>query len=115
MSADIDPRERPRSGRGTPAPSLDPGLDEQAELLLRTRRRRAISARTPRPADQRILAHVMDQVLHRLVAVPPAVLDLRADLADRLSLPRHLERRQVPVRIAGHAAGIEVRLAVAGR
>jgi hypothetical protein len=41
------------------------------------------------------------------------IFDLRADFAERLVLPGHLSRRQVPMRVAGDAGGIEVGILVA--
>ena len=94
---------------------LDPGIDERAGFLLRARRGRAAEAGRPGPADQSVGADVMDEVLQRPVAVARRILDLRADLSERLAFPCHLARREMPFRMTGHAAGIEVGLLVADR
>ena len=62
----------------------------------------------PGPADQRILADMVDQILELAAAVARGILDLRADLGNGLALPRHFARREMPFRMTGHAAGIEI-------
>src|SRR5205085_10543000 len=89
-----------------------PGLDQRAELFLRPWRRHAYRPRVPAVGDELVLRHVVHDLLQRLAAVSLRVLDLLADLTERTADPRHLDRRQHPLRIAGHA--IEVRRAVAG-
>src|SRR6266851_7958500 len=57
----------------------------------------------------------MDEVFGFPAAVTGGVLDLRADLGKRLAFPRHLARRDMPLRVARHAAGIEVGVLVTDR
>ena len=94
---------------------IGPGLDEGTELGLSAGRRRAACAGMPAPSYKRILCHVMNEIVHRLAAVALGVLDLFADLAQRLADPRHLDGRQVPFGMAGRRRGIEVFRPVAGR
>jgi hypothetical protein len=82
--------------------------------LFVNRERLAAEPGRPSPADQRVAGHVRQDLLQRPAAVARRILDLRADLADRLILPSHLPGRQVPVRMARHAGGIEIRALVAG-
>ena len=56
--------------------------------VLRARRRLAAFARVPAPADQVVVRHVLDDLGRGLAAVARRVLDLLADLAERLALPR---------------------------
>ena len=46
--------------------------------------------------------------LQRAVAVTRGILELSADLAERLALPTHLARREVPDRIARNTGGLEI-------
>src|SRR5260370_7754587 len=57
----------------------------------------------------------MDQVFDLPAAIMDGVLDLRANLGERLAFPRHLARRDMPFRVTRHAAGIEVRFLVTDR
>src|SRR5262245_12887057 len=99
----------------THRPGFYPGLDERARLLLRAwSRLPAISGR-PRPTDQMIFADMLNERVHRTVSVARRILDLEADLAQRLAFPSHFTRGEVPDRIAGHAGGIVVGLQVADR
>src|SRR5688572_1529026 len=100
-----------RAGRA----GVGPRLDEGTERHLGPRRGLATVAGRPRPTDERVLRHVLDDLAQRVAAVAPRVLHLGAGLGERLALPRHRGRREVPVRVAGHAAGLEVRDLVAGR
>ena len=97
------PRSRTQASASAPACSCVPG------------RRGAAAPRLPRPAHQAVAADVLDEVLERPAAVALGVLDLGADLGERLALPGHLERREVPAGVAGHLPGIEVRRPVAYR
>src|SRR5712675_3402275 len=95
-----NPTYRRRSSRcGTSRAGVRPGLDQLAELLLGARRRRASRARGPAPPDKLVVRHVLDQRRHVLAAVAVLVLDLHADLAERLALPGHLGGRERPFRI----------------
>src|ERR1700733_9236084 len=86
---------RPRVRRGGGGPAAKPGR--------------------PGPADQSVAADMMDEVFQRPPAVAFAILDLNANLAERLALPRHLPRREMPFRMSRHAAGIEIGALVADR
>src|SRR4051794_41669032 len=57
---------------------------------------------------------MVDQVFHLASAIARGIPDLLADLADGLALPGHLARGEMPVGMAGHAAGLEIGLLVAG-
>src|SRR5258708_20105624 len=57
----------------------------------------------------------MDQVFDLPAAIMDGVLDLRADLGERLAFPRHLARRDMPFRVARYAAGLEVGFLVTDR
>ena len=95
---------------------FDPGLNQLAQLFLRSRRRRATATRLPAPPDERIVRHVFDDLRHRLAAVAFAVLELNADLAKRPTFPSHLDRRQMPVLVSGHGrrrGGLEILQAMA--
>src|ERR1700731_5015634 len=71
-----------------------PRFDERAGLLLRSRSRRAVASRRPGPADQVVGADMLDERLQRAVAVTRGILELSADLTDRLAPPTHVARRQ---------------------
>ncbi|WP_377161950.1 response regulator transcription factor [Roseateles sp. UC29_93] len=94
---------------------LDPGVDQFPELSLRPRRRLALRAGHPRPADQRVVRHVLVDLRQRALAVARGILDLLADLAERQVLPGHLARRDVPHRMTGHAGRVVVLRLVAAR
>src|SRR5439155_6394502 len=100
-----------RTGRA----GFHPGLDQSAGLLLRAGHRAAASAGSPGPPNQRIFADMMDEFLELASTVACGILELGADFGDRLALPRHFARCQVPFRMARHTAGFEVRMLVANR
>src|SRR5690348_2772117 len=100
--------------RRTSRAALRPCFDERARLLLRARHRRTAEARLPRPADQRVLADVVDQLFDFAAAIAGRVLDLGADLGERLAFPTHLPWREVPFRVARYAARLEIGVAVTG-
>lgn len=104
----------PRSGRGTSRSGLHPGLHQCTRLLLRARRGGAAEAGLPGPADEGVLADMVDQVFHLAAAVARGIPDLLADLTDALAFPGHFARGEVPVGMAGHAAGLEIGALVAG-
>src|SRR5580704_3172428 len=52
-------------------------------------------------------------VVERSAAVARRIFKLRANLPRRLVLPSHLSRRQMPMRMAWHAGGIEIGVLVA--
>src|SRR5260370_24369560 len=97
-----------RLSRRTNRPGFYPGIDQRTGFLLRAGGRGSAEARLPCPTDQSVGTDVMDEVFDFPAAVTGGVLDLRADLGRRLAFPRHLARRDMPFRMAGHAAGIEV-------
>src|SRR5882762_9767949 len=101
--------------RGTGRAGFHPGLDQGAGLLLRAGHGAAASAGSPGPANQRIFADMMDEFLELASTVTCGILELRADFGNRLALPRHFARCEVPLRMARHAAGFEVRMLVATR
>src|ERR1700681_2504190 len=68
----------------------------------------ASQARLPCPTDQGVGTDVLDEVFDFPAAVTGGILDLRADLGKRLAFPRHLARRDMPFRVARHAAGFLV-------
>src|ERR1044072_4853488 len=84
--------------------ACDPGTCQCAEFGLCTRRRRAARSGVPAPTDQPFMGVMRRYLPQRLAAVAGAVLELPADLAERLAFPRHRSRREVPVRMARHAA-----------
>jgi len=56
----------------------------------------------PAPPDETVLGHVVEQRGHVLPAVARGILDLLADRAERLALPRHRARRQMPLGVTRH-------------
>src|SRR5258705_11255531 len=77
----------------------------------------------PAIGHQVILGHVLVELGEIAPAVAAAILELAADLADRLAFPRHLARRELPARmprdaaVTGDLAGkqIDVPAGMAGR
>src|SRR5438046_2200210 len=112
---DHDLTARYQSIHRTNCPALYPGFDQRSGFLLRARSGRASIAGRPGPADQRVLANVVDEVFRPAAAIARGVFDLNADFADGLALPRHFARREMPFRMTRHAAGIEVRILVTDR
>src|SRR5262249_12512141 len=82
---------------------------------LRARSRLPAVSRRPRPADQMVLADMLDERCECSVAIARRILNLRADLAERLAFPSHLVRGEMPDRVARNAGRIEVGLQVADR
>src|SRR5262245_25795453 len=99
----------------THCPGFYPGLDERARLLLRAVGRLPAIAGRPSRTDQMIFADMLNKCVDRTVSIPCRVLDLEADLVERLAFPSHFTRGEMPDRVAGHAGGIEVGLQVADR
>ena len=95
--------------------SIHPRFDERARFLLRAGRWFTAGSGHPRPADQTVLANMFNEALQRSVAVARRILDLGADLADRLAFPSHLARREMPDRVARHPPGLEVCCLMANR
>jgi hypothetical protein len=94
---------------------LHPGIKERAGLRLRAGRWLAVRSGGRGPTNQMIGADVMDDVFQRAAAVGRRILDLRADLSERLAFPAHLARREMPPRIARQPAGLEIRLLIGTR
>src|SRR5271165_6370899 len=55
-----------------------------------------------------VLANMFHEGRQRPIAVLPRILDLGANLGERLALPSHFARREMPDRIARHPCGLEV-------
>src|SRR4051794_36925706 len=87
----------------THRPSLNPRLRQLTQLRLRARGRLAAFAGRPAPGDEIVVRQVLVQLRERAPAVAVLILDLLANLADRLPLPCHLERSEAPARMAGDA------------
>src|SRR6478752_3074171 len=96
----------------TSCAGFHPSFVQRASLLLRAGSGGAAIAGRPGPADQRVLANVVDEILRLAAAVARGILDLRADFANGLSLPCHFARREMPIGVTWHAAGVEVRILV---
>src|SRR5262249_35613089 len=90
-----------------------PSLDQRAGLLLRAGSGLPAIAGRPSPTDQVIFADMLNQCVDRTVSVARWILDLGTDLTERLALPSHFTRREMPDRVARHASGVEVGLQVA--
>src|SRR5690348_8460804 len=76
-----------------------PGLDEISEQFLGTRGRVAAFAGLPAPCDEIVAGGVIVQARKVAPAVALRILQLSTNLANRLALPRHLDRRQAPARV----------------
>jgi hypothetical protein len=94
---------------------LHPGVKECARLRLCAGRGPTIPSRSPGPTDQMILAHVMNYVFEGTAAVTGRIFDLLTDLRQRLALPAHLMRREMPTRIAGHSGAFKIRCLMTNR
>jgi len=99
---------------------IDPGANDRAKLLLCARRRTPACARMPCPADEMVFSHMVSNGSKRPIAIPFAVLDLRANLTQRSSLPTHrcgCERPMWIARDAGDSrrASFDIGGAMAGR
>src|SRR4029450_7124052 len=60
------------------------------------------------------LRHVLHALRDRAFAVARRILDLRTNFARRLALPRHRDRREMPMLVARDHAGVEVLFAMTG-
>src|SRR5262249_46976808 len=65
------------------------------------------------PADQMVLADMLNERVQRTVSIARGVFDLGTDLAERFAFPCHFKWSEMPARVARHAGGIEVGLQVA--
>jgi hypothetical protein len=88
---------------GAGSPALHPSFDQGPELLLRSRSRSSPDAGLPAPTHKRIFGHVVHYLPQALSAIPTGILNLDADLAERLAGPGHLDGCQMPGRMPWHA------------
>ena len=79
-------------------------------MRLRTRSGLTAGTRRPGPTYQMIGADMVHNLIERAAAIARGILDLRAYLSDRLAFPAHFSGRKMPDWVAGHAAGIDIRL-----
>ena len=93
-------------GFGHAAPVCTQASTSAPACFLRAGRGLPPGAGRPRPADQMILADMFHEGLQRPVAVAGGILDLGADLAERLAFPAHFARREMPDRVSGHRAEV---------
>jgi hypothetical protein len=101
--------------RWTNRSRVNPRFDQRPGDLLRSGCGRPSEARRPGPSDKCILTDVIDQIVGRAATVPGRVFDLEADFPDGFTLPCHLKRREMPIRVARHATRIEVGVLVTTR
>jgi hypothetical protein len=71
--------------------------------------------RIPGPADQRILGHMVDNLIELPSTIPVRILDLSADFAKGLADPRHLNGGQMPFWMSWHATRVKIGMLVARR
>jgi hypothetical protein len=83
--------------------SVDPGLNDRAELFLTPRRWLAPSAGPPTPRYQIVLGHMLVKQSEVAPAVARRVFNLAAYLAGRFSFPRHFDWSQAPARVSRDA------------
>src|SRR5450830_329215 len=101
------------SSSRTHCSSFHPCLNERACFLLGTRSGPAAKPGRPGPTHQTVGPDVVYEFFQRTAAVALAILDLSADLAERLSFPRHFTRCEMPFWVARHAAWLEVGMLMA--
>src|SRR6195256_5142856 len=89
-------------------PGFPPRLDERARFLLRAGSRSPAVSGRPSPTDQMVLADMLNERVDRPVSIARGILDLGADLAERLAFPCHFTRGEMPDRVARHAGRVEV-------
>src|SRR5262245_54091725 len=70
---------------------IDPVFDQLAEPFLAAWRGLAARARAPAPADEIVVREVLVQEREVAPAIACGIFHLRADLADRLAFPCHLD------------------------
>jgi hypothetical protein len=73
-----------------------------------------MGAGRPGPLDQRIVRHVMLQLIECAVAICIRIFDSFAELASVESFPSHAQRCKAPVRCAGNAACLLISIGMAG-
>jgi hypothetical protein len=73
----------------TPRAGGNPGVDQLTESGLRPRRRITAHSGMPRRADEIIRGHVVMDPGEAEAAISLGILDLLADIVERLALPRH--------------------------
>ena len=100
-----------RAGR----PGIRPCVHQGAERRLTPGCGFAAGSRLPGPADQRIARRVFHDLVQRPTAVARGIFQLHADVDQRLMLPRHGSRRQVPFGMTRNSSGMEIRFLVTGR
>lgn len=86
----------------------NPRFDQRPSDLLRPGCWRPSKARRPGPPNKCVLTDVIDQIVDRAATIPGRVFDLEADFPDGFTLPCHLKRCEMPMRVARHTARIEV-------
>src|SRR4029077_15286273 len=69
-----------------------PRLAERDRFLLCAGRRLPAVAGRPGPTDQMVLADMLDERFDGSVSIARGILDLGADLAERLAFPCHFAR-----------------------
>ena len=94
------------SGRRRRSPPM-PSRGRRRPLAFRVLARGRL--RVPRPADERVVRHMLDDLREGMAAISRGIFHLGTDLGERAPLPGHGCRREMPVGIPGHAARIEVR------
>ena len=58
---------------------------------------------------------MVHDLIQRAAAVARRVLDLRANFPERLALPTHFNRREMPDLVSMHATGFEIRRLMTNR
>src|SRR2546427_11702521 len=85
------------------SPRRNPRFDERSEVHLCSRCGHAALSGMPRPSDKRIRGHVPVDIRQTASTVARSILDLQADFAERLPLPRHGGGSEPPTRIPRNA------------
>lgn len=70
-----------------------PGVKKRANLVLSAGRGLTAGAGGPSPADQMIGRDMVHDIFEGSAAIARGILDLRADLPNRLAFPAHITRR----------------------
>src|SRR5258707_10203598 len=101
-------------GHGAVRARLDPAPKQPAELRVGARSRSTTRPRRPRPNDQTVRHHMVDDRRDVAVAIARRIFELFADLSQRPALPSHGSRRKMPMVVAGNSNAIEVVRLMAG-
>jgi hypothetical protein len=88
---------------GTIRSTIDPRLDQLTKQRLIAGSGFASRARLPSPSYEVIVCEMFVEQRQIAPAVPIAIFELLANLSDRLALPRHLDGRHHPARMARNA------------